>query len=130
MNDVNPSRDEQFLSKNERTELAARSSERWLSEAKLGMVLPVVAWITVPIAFLLIALFGDRPKNTGPVDQTLSYVILAAGLPPSAVGLCFASMAFLKKRRWLGSLGILLALATGLIVMFLAWIFSQRWRMV
>ena len=38
--------------------------------------------------------------------------------------------AFLKKTRWLGAIGILLALATSLIVVFLAWVFSQRWRMV
>ncbi len=105
MNDVNPSPDEPFLSKTELEELAAKSKDPWLSEAKLGLILPVVAWLAVPTTLVLIGLFGAEPKNTGSVDLKLSYGTLAAGLPPCALALYFASIAFLKKRRWLGRLG-------------------------
>ena len=121
MNDVNPSPDELLTSKTELTELGANSSGPWLSAAKLGLILPAAAWTTVPIAFVLIALLGDKPKHSGSVDLTLSYGILTFGLPPCAAGFYFASIAFVRKRRWSGSLGMLLARATGLIVVFLAW---------
>ena len=130
MNDAKPSHDEPLLSRTELTDLAAKGKDPWLSEAKLGLILPVVAWLTVPIAFVLIALLGDKPKDSGPVDPTLSYGILASGFPSCAVGLYFALIAFRKKCRWSGALGILLAIATSLMVVLLAWIFSQRWRMV
>ncbi len=130
MNDADSSPDEPLLTKTELEELAAKSKDPWLSEAKLGLILPIVSWLAVPTMLLLIGLFSEKPKETGPVDLKFSYGTLAAGLPPCVFGLYFSSVAILKKCRWVGSIGILLSIVTILVVLLFAWMVSQRWRLV